>query len=95
MAIPNITDLTLWSDHPTNPLNDVDWSHNFTQVVAWLSAGTADLVVRSVSASALQNLPQYADASVAGIVGMVAGSMIFNTDTLRPMIYDGANWTTL
>ena len=95
MATPNISDLVVWSDHPTNPLNDQDWLDNFTQIVDWLTDGTADLTVRSISFSSLQNLPKYADSAVAGIVGMTEGSMIMNTDTHRPMFFDGVSWQTL
>jgi hypothetical protein len=95
MATPNISDLILFSDHPTNPLNDLDWQDNFTQIVNWLTDGTADITVRSVTLSAFSNLPKYANSAVAGIVGMTEGSMIMNTDTHRPMFFDGEGWQTL
>ena len=95
MATPNISDLVVWSDHPTNPLNDQDWLGNFTQIVNWLADGTADLNVRSVTFSAFTNLPKYADSAVPGLTGMEEGSLIMNTDTHRPMFYNGISWQTL
>ena len=69
MAVPNISDLTMFMGVP---LTATDWLNNWTQVVNWLTDGTADLTVRSISFSGLFHLPQYTDLQVSGIVGMPA-----------------------
>lgn len=92
MATPNISALPKFV---TTPLNNIDWLNTITQLVNWLADGSADLSVRSVTLSALLNLPQYTGTAVPGITGMVEGSLIMNTTTHRPMFYDGQQWQTL
>ena len=92
MAIPNIADLIVFMG---TPLSASDWLANWTQVVNWLTDGTADLNVKSINITGFQSLPKYVDSDVSGITDMTEGSMIMNITTHRPMFYDGQTWQTL
>ena len=53
MSIPNISNLVVYTD---TPLDDGDWLANWTQDVNWLTDGTADLTINSLTTNAGVNV---------------------------------------
>lgn len=77
MATPVITDFILYT---TVPLTDTDYEYNWTKLVSYLTDGTEDITVNSVTGDLIGNVT----GDVTGnITGSVAGSITYSAPVTR------------
>jgi hypothetical protein len=92
MATPNVSALTLFS---TLPLTGAQENANKTQLVNWLADRTANLSVGSMTLATMFLLPKYTATQITALVGMIEGSMVYDTTAHAPRVYNGASWKTV
>ena len=92
MATPSTTALTLYT---TLPLTGAQENANKTQLVNWIVDGTAALSVGSMTLATMFLLPKYTATQITALVGMVEGSMVYDTTAHAPRVYNGTSWKTV
>ena len=91
MAIPNITDLTVFTG---TPLTSTDWLNNFTKIVNYLADGTSDLNINSVTLTIFAKLTPLTMTQINALTP-TEGTLVMNGVSHRPMFFDGYAWQSL
>jgi hypothetical protein len=84
MTTPSVSDLK----HDGRPRTTSDWNNLLDRFEDWVTDGTYDFVINSITATTYNNLPGF------NITGLVAGENIAAGDMVRLKVADGKAWRT-